>query len=60
MLDDKLLIQIVRYIEFETEYSNKYELINKIKQYGYDIFKLDVLTEIEKEIVNKAKMEISP
>lgn len=61
MLDDKKLIQLIRYIELELDedYLISSSLIQKIKKYGYELFSDDkVLTKKEKEIFKKANKAI--
>lgn len=57
MLDDKKLLQLIRYIELEMniDYIVATNLTQKIRQYGYDLFSnKNLLTKKEKTILDKA------
>lgn len=56
MLDDKLLVEYVKYIS--TKYSSEHQLVAKIKYYGFNIFNLKTLTSKEKKILIEAKEKI--
>lgn len=58
MLDDKKLLQLIRYIELDMkniDYDIAYSLINKIKMYGHQLFtKNNYLTKEEQKILERA------
>lgn len=62
MLDDKKLLQLIRYIELDMkniDYEIAYSLINKIKMYGYQLYtKNNHLLEEEQIIFDRANKEI--
>ena len=62
MLDDKKLLQLIRYIELDMkniDYDIAYSLIGKIKMYGYQLFtKNNYLTKEEQKILDRANKEV--
>lgn len=61
MLDDKKLLQLIRYIEVEMniDYIVATNLTQKIRHYGYDLFSnKNLLTKKEKTILDKANKKI--
>lgn len=63
MLNDKVLIKLIRYIELDMkdiDMNIAYSVITKIQIYGFELFEnKKLLTKKERKIFNKANKEIS-